>query len=113
MPRSETADRPCTFSHELPYKKIEIFNGALAMRVAVRYEGETTLHGLDLKRFTPDKKDFLNHSGVQEGYIDFSKRYRLPVFVTMAHMLYVDNTSYPASFNQNPVLEKHQSVVRF
>lgn len=113
MPRSETADKPCTFSHELPYDKIEIFNSAFGMRVMVRYQGETSLHGLDLKRFTPNKSDFLNHSGVQEGYIDFSRVYRLSAFVSLAHLLYVNASSYPASFNQNPVLEKHESIVRF
>ena len=113
MPRSETADKPCTFSHELPYNKIEIFNSAFGMRVMVRYQGETSLHGLDLKRFTLNKNDFLNHSGVQQGYIDFSRVYEAPAYVSLAHLLYVDNSSYPASFNQNPVVEKHESIVRF
>jgi hypothetical protein len=112
LPRSDTADKPCTFSHELPYTHIEIFASVIGMRVMVRYKGETSLHGLELKRFIPDKDAFLNHNGVQQGYIDFTVQNKVPSFLTYAHLLYT-NVTVPASFNQTPDVKKHESTVRF
>ena len=112
VPRSKTANKPCIFSHELPYKSVEIFASELGMRVRVFHTGETTLHGLKLKRFTPTKEDFLNHSGVQQGYIDVSKARGFPLYLSFAHLLY-GNVTVPKSFNQKPDLAKHQSTVSF
>lgn len=110
MPRSESADKPCAFSHELPYDHIDTFISSVGMRVLVRYKGETTLSGLELKRFSQTQKDFLGHSGVHDGYIDFSKKNRVSSFLSLAHLLYA-NVTVPKSFNQAPDVEKHQSIV--
>ena len=110
VPRSETADKPCAFSHELPYKKLEIFASDLGMSVALQYTGETSLHGLELKRFTPHKDTFLNNSGVHQGYIDLSKKRNTSIYLSLAHRLY-SNSSYPTSFNQSPKQAEHESIV--
>ena len=112
VPRSETADKPCTFSHELSFKETEIFVSVIAMTLRVRYERETSLHGLELKRFTPTKDDYLRHSAVQHGFIDFSLQTKAPSFLSFAHLLYTNLTA-PKSFNQMADKEKHQSIVRF
>ena len=111
VPRSKTADKPCTFSHELPYKHFDFFVSAIGMRVTLRYEGETSLQGLELKRFVPTKEGFFSHSAVQQGFIDVTQE-KLPSFLSFAHLLYA-NVSVPKSFNQHPNVKKHQSIVRF
>ena len=111
-PRSDTAAKPCAFSHKLPYDHLEVFTSALGMRMMVRYKGETSLHGLDLKRFTPTKNDFLQHSGVQQGYIDFTAMNKVTTFLSFAHLLYT-NVTVPESFHQKPDRNKHESTVRY
>mgnify|MGYP002803979482 CR=1 FL=1 len=110
VPRSETADKPCIFSHELPFKQTEIFVSVIAMKLKVRYESETSLHGLELKRFTPTKDDYLNHSAVRQGFIDFSFKTKAPSFLSFAHLLYANLTA-PTSFTQIHDKEKHQSII--
>jgi hypothetical protein len=82
------------------------------MQLKVRYDGETSLHGLELKRFTPRKEDYLRHSGVKRGFVDFSVETKAPSYLSFAHLLYT-NVTVPKSFNQTPNVEKHQSIVRF
>ncbi|XP_028398910.1 uncharacterized protein LOC114522430 [Dendronephthya gigantea] len=110
VPRSETADKPCAFSHELPFKKLELFASQLGLGVELQYTSEASLHGLDLKRFTPHKDTFLNNSGVHEGYIYYSLgQGGVPVYVSLAHRLYAKK-DYPLSFNQSPKAAKHESM---
>lgn len=91
-------------------KSFDVFVSALYTKFKLSYREEASLYGLELKRFTVSKTDYLNHSAVTHGVIDFSKLRGFAVVGSLPHYLHSD-LKIKASFHQQPDEQKHQSVV--